>query len=210
MIAALLSIWLLHVAALVTPGANVLLVSQLAAGDRMRSAVFASLGVTLVTAMWSIAAVLGVNTFFTLFPSFRIALQVAGAIYLLFVATRLWRAGASPHEQRANSMSSFAAFRLGFLTNVTNPKSALFFGSIFSAALPAEASTLLLVSAVAMVIFNALCWHLLLAFLFSRRLVRSGYASKQLLLNRVAGAAVGALGLNLLLGSVRQFAPKMS
>lgn len=204
MLATLTSIWLLHVAALVTPGANVLLVSQLAAGDRMRSAVFAALGVSLVAAMWSTAAVLGVNALFAVFPSIRLALQVAGAAYLLYLATRLWRAGASHDAGQAPSLSPARAFRLGFLTNATNPKSALFFGSIFSAAFPVDPSASLLTAAVLMVTVNALAWHLILAFLFSRDRVRSGYAAQGRLLNRMAGAALGAIGASLLLASARQ------
>lgn len=203
MLAALTTIWLLHVAALVTPGANVLLVSQLAAGERARSAVFAALGVTLGAAMWSSAAVLGVNALFTAFPRMRLALQIAGACYLLWVASRLWRSGAGLDERR-RSITAAAAFRLGLLTNATNPKSALFFGSVFSAALPAQPGTLLLASAVSMVVLNALCWHLLLAFLFSRSRIRAAYAAQRRLLNRAAGGVAGALGLGLLLASIRE------
>ncbi|MDP2367670.1 LysE family translocator [Rhodoferax sp.] len=204
MLTTLSAIWLLHIAALVTPGANVLLVSQLAASDRTHSAVFAAFGVTVGAAMWSTAAVLGVNAVFDAFPRFRIALQLAGAIYLLYLATRLWRSQAPQTTDQSQSVSSTSAFRLGLLTNATNPKSALFFGSIFSAAFPPEPSQLLLASAVAMVVFNALCWHVLLAFLFSRRRVRLAYSSKQRLLNRMAGTVAGSLGLGLLVTSVRE------
>ncbi len=198
------AIWLLHVAALVTPGANVLLVSQLAASDRARSAIYAALGVTAGAAMWSLSAVLGVNAVFETFPRFRLLLQVAGAVYLLYFATRLWRAQPPQLNAKARSMSRWAALRLGLLTNATNPKSALFFGSVFSASLPAQPSSLLLVSAVAMVVLNALCWHVLLAYLFSRKRVRSAYSSQWRLLNRVASTLAGALGLNLLVASIRE------
>jgi threonine/homoserine/homoserine lactone efflux protein len=203
MLTTLCAIWLLHVAALVTPGANVLLVTQLAASDRSRSALFAALGVTVGAAMWSGAAVLGVNAIFEAFPRFRISLQIAGAIYLLYLATRLWRSPRVQNTNGARTTSASAAFRLGLLTNATNPKSALFFGSIFSASFPARPSPLLLWTAVVMVVLNALCWHALLAFLFSRRRVRSVYASKQRLLNRLAGGVAGSLGLGLLVTSVR-------
>lgn len=56
MLATLAAIWLVHVAALITPGANVLLVSQLAASDRTRSAAFAAFGVTTGAALWSASA----------------------------------------------------------------------------------------------------------------------------------------------------------
>jgi threonine/homoserine/homoserine lactone efflux protein len=204
MFSTLAAIWLLHVVALITPGANVLLVSQLAASDRARCAVYAALGVTVGAAMWSSAAVLGVHTVFEVFPRFRIALQIAGAAYLLYIATRLWRAPAVPGGDAARSTSPWAAVRLGLFTNATNPKSALFFGSVFSASLPAQPSSLLLTSAVALVIFNALCWHVLLAYLFSRQRVRSAYAAQRRLLNRVAGTLAAGLGASLLTNSIRE------
>src|SRR5450830_1597718 len=94
MLTTLITIWILHVAALATPGANVLLVSQLAASDRAQSAVFAALGVTLGALVWASSAVLGVHAIFQAFPGLRLALQIAGGVYLLVVASRLWRSGA--------------------------------------------------------------------------------------------------------------------
>ncbi|MGH8804289.1 MAG: LysE family transporter, partial [Polaromonas sp.] len=91
MFSILISIWFLHLAAMVSPGANVFLVSQLAASDRTRSAVFAALGVTLGAGLWATFAVLGVNAVFEAFPRLRLALQIAGGLYLLYVASRLWR-----------------------------------------------------------------------------------------------------------------------
>ncbi|CAG0944407.1 partial Threonine efflux protein, partial [Gammaproteobacteria bacterium] len=198
MLATLAAIWLVHVAALITPGANVLLVSQLAASDRTRSAAFAAFGVTAGAALWSVSAALGVNAVFEAFPGLRLSLQIAGALYLLYIATRLWRSQGPALGDESRSLSRAAAFRLGLLTNATNPKSALFFGSVFSAALPAQPSTRLLASAVAMVILNAFVWHLLLAYLFSRPRVRSAYSAQRRLLNRVAGALAAGLGLTLL------------
>ena len=90
MLSTFVTIWILHVAAMVSPGPNVLLVSQLAASDRARSAVFAALGVTCGAALWATCAVLGVHVVFVAFPGLRLALQVAGGVYLLYVAIRLW------------------------------------------------------------------------------------------------------------------------
>jgi threonine/homoserine/homoserine lactone efflux protein len=203
MLTTLITIWILHVAAMATPGANVLLVSQLAASDRAQSAVFAALGVTLGAFIWAASAVLGVHAVFQAFPGLRLALQIAGGIYLLLVASRLWRAGAAALTEGRASVSRRAAFRLGFLTNITNPKSALFFGSVFAASFPAAPSPLLQITAVAMIVLNALCWHTLLAYLFSRARVRSAYTRVRGLANRVAGVVVGVLGLGLLLATLR-------
>jgi len=204
MLTTLIGIWFLHVAALLSPGANVLLVSQLAASDRARSAAFAALGVTVGACIWASCAVLGVNAFFQAFPGLRLALQIAGGLYLLYVASRLWRSNSTFLNGRATSVSSLAAFRLGFLTNITNPKSALFFGSVFAASFPPEPSSLLQASAVTMVVANALCWHILLAYLFSRERVRVAYSRTRNAANRIASVVVGALGLGLLVASLRE------
>ena len=92
MLTTLATIWVLHVAAMMSPGANVLLVSQLAASDHQANALRAALGITVSAAIWSASAVLGVNAVFSAFPSLRLGLQVVGGVYLLWVANRLWRA----------------------------------------------------------------------------------------------------------------------
>lgn len=204
MLATLLTIWFLHVAALLSPGANTLLVSQLAASDRHRSAVFAALGVTLGTFLWVTSAVLGVNALFLVFPGLRLALQIAAGVYLLYVASRLWRSSGTALTGSAQVASRAAAFRLGFLTNITNPKSAMFFGSVFAASLPAAPSHLLQVTAVAIIVLNALGWHLLLAWLFSRPRVRTAYSQARVTANRVASVLLGTLGLGLLVSTWRE------
>ncbi len=204
MFTTLISIWLLQVAVMLSPGANVLLITQLAASDRTKSAAFATLGLAVGAAIWATSAVLGVNVLFQAFPAMRLALQIAGGLYLLHVASRLWRSGSAASSGPAAPVSALAAFRLGFLTNITNPKSALFFSSVFASAFPPHPDSLLQVSAVAMVVVNVLCWHLLLAFTFSRERVRAAYARSRTAANRIASAVVGALGLGLLVASLRE------
>jgi threonine/homoserine/homoserine lactone efflux protein len=161
------------------------------------------LGVTFGAALWATCAVLGVHVVFVAFPGLRLALQVAGGVYLLYVAIRLWRSSGAALVGRASSVPSWAAFRRGFLTNITNPKVALFFGSVFATSFPAAPSPILQASAVAMVVLNALCWHTLLAYLFSRERVRAAYSRTRGVANRIASVTMGALGLSLLVASLR-------
>jgi len=203
MLSSLITIWLLDAASLIIPGANVLLVSQLSASGRPRSAIAAALGVAAGAALWSSAAVLGVDALFAAFPAVRLFMQIAGAAYLMYLASRLWRERLSPAGQPAVT-STARAFRLGLLTNLSNPKSALFFGSVFSAALPAHPSPPMLWSAVALVVGNSLGWHLLLAYLLSRRPVQAGYERQREMFTRVGGAIMGGLGLGLLVATLRE------
>ncbi|WP_342359269.1 LysE family transporter [Terrarubrum flagellatum] len=204
MLSTFVTIWILHVAAMMSPGPNVLLVSQMAASDRVRSATFAALGVACGATLWATCAVLGVHVVFVAFPGLRLAFQVAGGVYLLYVAVRLWRSSGAASVGQASSVSSWTAFGRGFLTNITNPKVALFFGSVFAASFPAAPGPILQASAVVMVALNALCWHTLLAFLFSRERVRAAYSRMRDAANRIASIMMVVLGLSLLAASLRE------
>lgn len=204
MLSTLLAIAVLHWVILVTPGANVLVVSNLAASGSRQSAVFAGLGITVVAGIWSLLAILGVNAIFAAHSVLRLAIQVAGGLYLVYVAVRLWRAIAAPERSQFFRLSPHAAFRLGFFTNIMNPKSALFFGSVFATALPPQPSVLLLFLAVAMVVLNALVWHTFLALAFSHHRVQAAYARRRLAIGRIAGALVAAFGLRLLFAAATE------
>jgi threonine efflux protein len=204
------SIAVLHWLILVTPGANVLVVSQLAAGGDRRAACFAAIGITVVAVIWASLAALGVHAVFAAYPRLRSALQLAGGAYLCCLAVRLWRSAAGADVYRQGSMSACAAFRLGFFTNIMNPKSALFFGSVFATALPHDAPAGLVFAALAMVLVNALAWHFLLALTFSLPRVQAAYARKRQALTRFAAAAIGAFGLRLVLTSVTELRARLA
>jgi threonine efflux protein len=204
MLTTLIAISLLHWVVLVTPGANVLVVSQLAASGQRRAACFAALGVSVVALLWSALALLGVNAVFAAHPHLRFALQFAGGLYLCFVALKLWRSGGASPQMAAAEFTASGAFRLGFVTNILNPKSALFFGSVFATLLPAAPSAALLAAAVGLVLFNALVWHLFLALAFSHPRVMTAYARYRGMLNRFASLLVGTFGLRLLANTLAE------
>jgi threonine efflux protein len=204
MLATLVTISLLHWIVLVTPGANVLLVAQLAAAGHRRSACYAALGITLVALIWASMAILGVSAVFVAHPRLRLGLQAVGGIYLCYVAFRLWRSSASASSEPCEPLTAGAALQLGFLTNIMNPKSALFFGSVFATALPQTPSALLLASAVTLVFTNALVWHMLLVVGFSQPRVQAAYARQRQRLARIAGAVLGMLGLRLLIAAAHE------
>lgn len=198
MTATLLAVMVLHWAVLVTPGPNVLIVTQLAAGGDRRSALFAGLGVSCVAVFWATLAVLGVDAVFRVHSGARLVLQAAGGLYLLVLAIKLWRSGdriAGPTEAR--SAGAREAFQRGFITNILNPKSALFFASVFTTALPASPSRKLVLAALGLVAVNALLWHAFLAVAFSQRPVQLAYAARRTQVNRFAAFLAAAFGVRL-------------
>jgi len=147
---------------------------------------------------------------FSAHPAWRQALQLAGGIYLCHLGYKLWRSQGKKTGTADIQLSNWAAFRLGFITNILNPKTALFFGSVFATALPANASVILVASAVALVYLNALIWHLFLAVAFSHPRVQAAYARHTAQLSKLAGALVGAFGAKLIMATLQEFRAKVA
>jgi threonine efflux protein len=198
MLNALLTIFVLYAGALVSPGPNILLVSQLAASSGHRTAVLAALGIAAGAGLWATAVVLGLPALFAAVPGLRNVMQLAGGAYLLYLATRLWRSGIASAGEGPSGLRALAALRLGTLTNLTNPKAVLFFGSVFAAALPPAPTAALKSATVALVISSAAGWYGLLAILFSRATVREAYARRARLFGRIAAVVLGGLAAALL------------
>jgi threonine/homoserine/homoserine lactone efflux protein len=194
----LLTITALHWAALVTLGPNVIVMSQLSAAGSRNAALCAGLGISIVAALWATLAVLGISAVFSAHPKAPVLVQCFGGAYLCYLGLRFWRQGAIAAEPQAPRLSYWKAFRIGVLTNATNPKSALFFGSVFAAALPAEPSVLFQGAAISIVFLNALVCYTLLAYALAHRRVQELYAERQWILNRVTGLLVAGFGARLL------------
>lgn len=210
MLTTFLTIAILHWVALVTPGVNFVLILQLAAGSPRSVSLSAAAGITTVTFLWALLAILGMGAAFSAHPALRQAFQIAGGAYLCYVAWKLWRAPAAvATEVTAVTTSRAAAFRMGFITNVFNPKTALFFGSVFATALPPSPGPAVLAGAVLLCWFNAVVWHVFLALAFSHGRVQSAYQRGRTVFNRGAAGLVGAFGLRLLVTTMQELRAKV-
>ena len=83
------------------------------------------------------------------------------------------------------------------MTNLTNPKAAVFFGSILAPVLDGAEADWVVVAAIAVIVVNALWWHCLLAVLFARPPVRRWYARAKRVIDRVVGGLLVLLGVRL-------------
>ena len=79
MLTTFLTIAVLHWVALVTPGVNFVLILQLAAGSPRSVSLSAAAGITTVTFLWALLAILGMGAAFSAHPALRQAFQIAAA-----------------------------------------------------------------------------------------------------------------------------------
>lgn len=109
----------------ITPGADFIFVTASGISGGPRVGMAAALGVSLGIAVHVALAAAGVSALLLAWPLSYEIIRYAGAAYLLLLALRAWRQDGSLGRGRA-APSLMAAVRRGFVTNVLNPKTALF------------------------------------------------------------------------------------
>jgi threonine/homoserine/homoserine lactone efflux protein len=110
-----------------TPGPNMAYLAVLGANRGRIAGFCAVLGVALGLALLGIAVGLGGGS---LILNNHLAYEIlrwAGALYLCWLAYDGWKESRKPIETAPVSQSRFVHFRRGFVTNLLNPKAALFF-----------------------------------------------------------------------------------
>jgi threonine efflux protein len=137
----LLTVAGVHSLALLVPRPNVLVVSHAAASRSWRAGVTLALGVSAGALVWSASAAFGLAAMLRA-AGIPTAIRIAGAVFLIILGIRQLRSrSASAHSAEATSPLPLRALvGRGLLVNLTNPKSILFFASVFAALLPSDAN----------------------------------------------------------------------
>jgi threonine/homoserine/homoserine lactone efflux protein len=110
-----------------TPGQDVAFVVARSLGGSERTGIAASLGISAGILVHALLATFGAAALVTAWPPLAKLLQAAGAFYLLWLAANAWLAGPVQLNQQPRTERIRAVVAQGFVTNVLNPKVALFF-----------------------------------------------------------------------------------
>ncbi len=200
-----LTIALVHLLAVASPGPDFAMVLRQSIISGRRSAIYTSLGIgggILVHVCYSL---LGLGLIISQSVVLFSLIKLVGAAYLLYVGWRSLQArpaqSSSISSSAAVSISAAQALRLGFLTNVLNPKATLFFLALFSLVISPQTP---LWAQVGYGVYMALAtgvWFSLLAIFLTRPQVRAFFCRFGHWAERLMGGVLIALGIKLALAS---------
>jgi threonine/homoserine/homoserine lactone efflux protein len=115
----------------ITPGPNMAYLAALSLSSGMRVGLAAVAGIALGLAVYGLAAAFGLAALIDSSPLLYEALRWAGVAYLLWLAWDGWRSEtASSTAATVGAVSPAIAFRRGLVTNLLNPKAAIFYIAI--------------------------------------------------------------------------------
>jgi threonine/homoserine/homoserine lactone efflux protein len=192
---------------IVTPGQDTLLtVRHTLAGGR-RAGIATALGVSCGQAVWTVATSAGISALLVASEPMFMAVKLLGAAYLMYLGLQtLWSAvtgtgrPAGPSPESRDRLPPTVAFRRGVLSNLANPKMAIFFSSLLPQFIPTGAPSFLVLLGLGLVFCTmTLSWLAGYAVVVARAgdVLRRGRVRRTL--EAVTGAALVALGIGLVL-----------
>ena len=135
--AAWLSVATICILGAMTPGPSLAVVLRYSVGQSRQAGFACAVAHGLGVGFYAVIPMTGLGILFQTVPAFRNIVSVLGALYLIYLAIRAWRAAGSgarfesdQNGQVADTMTQAA--RDGFMIAFLNPKIALFFLALFS------------------------------------------------------------------------------
>ncbi|MES2914117.1 MAG: LysE family translocator [Pseudomonadota bacterium] len=148
-----------------TPGPNMAWLALLTATAGRQAGLAAVAGITLGLSGQAALAAVGISVLMAALPGLYTALQLAGVAFLLYLAVDSLRDAENPaHHLPGGGEDGATGFRRGLVSNLLNPKSALFFVTVLPGFLSPAASRAetTILSAIYLGIATAVHWLIVL------------------------------------------------
>jgi threonine/homoserine/homoserine lactone efflux protein len=190
----------------VSPGPSFVMVARVAVAQSRGQALGAALGMGIGGMAFGFAALLGLQSVFQAVPAFYLGLKALGGLYLCYLGVQIFRSAALPLPVEASTPGSgtmFRSFWLGLTTQVSNPKTAIVYASVFAAFLPQHISAAFGAALLALVFFVEAGWYALVAVVLSSAAPQKAYLSFKAWIDRAAGLVMFGLGLKLAASATR-------
>jgi len=167
------SLWAFALASLIVeliPGPNQTYLAALTLNHGMRAGFAAVIGIAIGLSVYGLAASLGVATLINESPFLYHLLRWAGAFYFLWLAWDTWKDEPDGEASAGRADYAWESFRRGLITNLLNPKAAIFYVGVLPAfivpgAMPVVAQTALMS---ALYVSIATCTHIAVVLLAGR------------------------------------------
>lgn len=186
----------------ISPGPSFLMVARTAVTSSRSAGLAAALGMGTGGVMFAVAALAGLQAVFAAIPGVYLALKVVGGLYLVYLGTRIWQGatkplGLQPEASEPSAGDAWRAFLTALGTQVSNPKAAIVYASVFAAFLPCNFPLSISMITVLVIFLIETGWYALVAVVLSSAGPRAAYLRYKTWMDRSAGGVMTLLGVKL-------------
>jgi len=190
----------------ISPGPRFVLVARTAIAVSRRDGLAAAIGMGLGGVFFGLLALAGLTAVLATVEWLYVGLRLLGGAYLVYLGILIWRGADAPivvPKGRGAAANPWRSFTLALTTQISNPKTAIVYASVFAALLPPSLPGWIYVVLPVLIFTIEASWYAVVAVLFSAERPRAAYLRSKRWIDRLAGAVMGLLGLRLITESVR-------
>ena len=185
-----------------SPGPSFLMVARTAAARTRLDGLAAAAGMGVGGLLFAVAVMAGLKSLLETVPGLHASVQLVGGAYLIYIGVSTWRGAkkeldASQPQAGAAPATTLRSFLLGLGTQISNPKTAIYYASVFAALLPEHATPFQLFAVPCVVFGVEVTWYSIVAMALSSAGPRKVYLRWKAALDRLAGAVMAGLGVKL-------------
>jgi threonine/homoserine/homoserine lactone efflux protein len=190
-----------------SPGPSFVVVVRTAAALSRRDGLAAAFGMGCGGLVFAGLALAGLQALLMQVSWLYLILKVAGGAYLVYLGIRIWRGAKAPLDTSNGGPLAGRGWRksfaIAFATQISNPKTAIWYASVFAAFLPNPIPTWMFWVVPPLIFMLEAGWYTIVALAFSASRPRALYLGAKLWIDRFAGGVVGVLGGRLILEAMR-------
>jgi threonine/homoserine/homoserine lactone efflux protein len=192
-------------AGVLSPGPSFVMAARTAVAKSREDGLVLSLGLALGAASIAALCLGGLHAVLIAVPLLYSALKLAGGLYLAYMAWNIWKGAPQPlhlSEVATGAIAAprnlWASFRLGLLTSVSNPKTAVVYGSVFAALLPSHFPLMGSVMVTSGAFLMEFAWYAIVVLVLSSPAPRAAYMRGKTAIDRIAAGVMGLLAARLI------------
>ncbi|HDU2648143.1 TPA: threonine export protein RhtC [Yersinia enterocolitica] len=199
-----LTVALVHLVALMSPGPDFFFVSQTAASRSRREAMMGVTGISLGIVVWAGVALMGLNLILQKMAWLHQIIMVGGGLYLCWMGWQLLKSARSKRDTSEPEVqvalpARGRTFLRGFLTNLSNPKAVIYFGSVFSLFVGDNVTAGARWGLFVLIVVETFVWFSIVACVFALPMMRRGYQRLSKWIDGLAGVLFAGFGIHLIL-----------
>lgn len=196
-----LSVVMLFFLGLISPGPNFFVVVETTLNSGRAAGLVTSLGAATGDAVYASCGLFGVAQFIAAGGRAIRGIEVLGALYLLWLGIRMFRrrpvTRSNPSLPSVSNRSARRHFWRGLMTDLANPKTVIFFASIFAVAVHPESSQAVRAGMLVGIVLTSIAWRFILSVIFSTPAIRRPYERTEPIVERVFGGVLCLFAVHL-------------
>ena len=182
----------------ISPGVDFAMVLRNSIFYSRQKGLYSSLGIALAIWIHVAYSIAGLAIIISQSIILFSIIKYLGAGYLMYIGWKTFTSSSKRNQQCTNkndTISNFTAFKIGFITNALNPKTTIFFLSIFTQVISIETPLFIQIIYGAIISMAHLIWFSLVAILLTQPSILQKFNNYQKSIEKIIGSLLMGFGL---------------